>query len=218
MTPSAEQLEHLKIAQRASLRNAQTFNIYTALVVGGKRHDEALKDAEAAIEAWSEYEDAHAIEPPPNSSMNDMLLKMAQASQRLMEKSEQRDNSELFAIHPRDIIEASRDMARTSRNVLTTALQQLGCPPDVRMNLVVDCFNTGAAMMLKMLHGDARPEPWSDDYDHEGRLRMLLDRFGLLCENCADDPRAPASTDPPGQANGGLPQIPPAISTEKENV
>jgi hypothetical protein len=211
MTPTPEQLEHIKISQRASLRNAQTFSLFAAMVAGGKRPDEALKDAEGAIDAWSEYEDAHAIEPPPAPGFNELLSKLGNMADKMGEKVSQRDNdnSDLYAIHPRDIIEASRDMARTSRDMLAPALRT--APPDLiklelqsRMNLVMDCFNTGAATMLKMLHGDTRPEPWSDNYDHEERLRGLLEQFGLLCEE--ESPSASPSTDPSNAANGGSPQ------------
>ncbi len=83
MTPSPEQLEHIRISQRASLRNAQTFNLFTMLVAGGKRPDEALRDAEAAIELWGEYEDAHMIEPPPAPSMSEILSKFGEMADRL---------------------------------------------------------------------------------------------------------------------------------------
>jgi hypothetical protein len=86
MTPSPEQLEHMRLAQRASLRNAQTFNLFTMLVAGGKRPDEALKDAEAAMDVWEEYEDAHAIEPPPGSSMGELLSKLGDMTDRLAKR------------------------------------------------------------------------------------------------------------------------------------
>lgn len=210
MTPSAEQQEHIRISQRAALRNAQTFSMFAALCAGGKRPDEALKDAEAAIELWGEYEDAHAIEPPPSPSVGEVMQTFAGMADRIGRTVDQREReSDLFAVDPHEVIGASRDLARHSRDLLANALRT--APPELvelelraRMNLVMDCFNTGAAMMLKILHGDTRPEPWSDDYDHERRLRHLLDQFGLLCEH--DNSSAMASTDPTGQANGGSPQ------------
>jgi len=76
MTPSPELQDHIKIAQRAALRNAQTFQMFTMMVVGGKKPEEALQEAEDAIEAWGEYEDAHAIEPPPGNSLGDIFTKV----------------------------------------------------------------------------------------------------------------------------------------------
>ena len=53
------------------------------MVAGGKRPDETLKDAEAAIDAWGEYEDAHAIEPPPVPGMNEILSKFSDMADRI---------------------------------------------------------------------------------------------------------------------------------------
>ena len=49
-----------------------------------------------------------------------------------------------------------------------------------RMSLVMDCYLTGVAETLKMLHGDNEPEPWADDYEHETRLCELLTKYDLL--------------------------------------
>ena len=95
----------------------------------------------------------------------------------------------------RTIIEAARNMARKSRDAYEPGVRkameaQFCVPPELietavahelqnRMELVMDCYLTGAAEILKLLHGDATPEPWSDDYDHEKRLTELLKQFGV---------------------------------------
>ena len=100
-------------------------------------------------------------------------------------------------ISPRQIIEAGRVLAGQSRDQYATPLHRAIAQSNIprnqrdaafvqemhnRMNLVMDCFNTGAAMMLKILHGDATPEPWSEEYSHENRLRELLTQYGLIAE------------------------------------
>jgi hypothetical protein len=95
MTPSPEQLEHIRISQRASLRNAQTFQLFATMVAGGKRPDEALKEAEAAIDAWGEYEDAHAIEPPPTPGVNELLSKFGDMADRLRQNRVDNDLTDL---------------------------------------------------------------------------------------------------------------------------
>lgn len=92
-------------------------------------------------------------------------------------------------LDPHDIIEAARDLARKSRDVaapfLEEQLAKLAVPQaardgllakelQARGNLVMDCYLTGCAEMLKRLQGDSAPEPWSDDFDHEARLAELL--------------------------------------------
>ncbi len=95
MTPSPEQLEHIRISQRASLRNAQTFSMFATLCASGKRPEEALKDAEAAIDLWSEYEDAHAIEPPESSTLGAMLSSVNKMVETMGERSQQNDLGDL---------------------------------------------------------------------------------------------------------------------------
>jgi hypothetical protein len=100
-------------------------------------------------------------------------------------------------VSPRQVIEASRVLAANSRDQYATPLWNALAPLQVersekdkmflaemknRMDLVMDCFNTGAAMMLKLLHGDSSAEPWSEEYDHETRLRELLEKYGCLAE------------------------------------
>lgn len=82
-------------------------------------------------------------------------------------------------VEARDVIEASRLLARQSGDEMVKSLLASGLLPSnellkQRGDLVMDCFNTGAAVMLKLLMGDRSPEPWSDEYDHEARLRELL--------------------------------------------
>lgn len=97
----------------------------------------------------------------------------------------------LDPINPRDIIEGSRRLARMSRDIMAKSILNLDIPDSIkkamlskesqeeRMNLVMDCYNTGAAEMLKLLHGDSSPEPWEDEYSHEERLAELLKKYGL---------------------------------------
>lgn len=49
-----------------------------------------------------------------------------------------------------------------------------------RTGLVMQAFFTGAATMLKLLHGDADPLPL--EADHVERLRGLLSQYGLLAD------------------------------------
>lgn len=95
-------------------------------------------------------------------------------------------------VNPRDVIEGSRRLARRSRDMMMESIVKLDAPIPLknamgspiaqqeRMNMVMDCFNTGAAEMLKLLHGDSSEEPWEDDYQHEDRLKELLEKYGLL--------------------------------------
>lgn len=96
------------------------------------------------------------------------------------------------SVNPRDIIEGSRRLARQSRDMLITSVMSLPIndkakgilvnreSQEARMELVMDCYNTGAAEMLKLLHGDNSPEPWDDNYNHEERLKELLTKYGLF--------------------------------------
>lgn len=109
------------------------------------------------------------------------------------------------AVRPRQIIEASRNMARNSRDYMIPELKKLGVTEaqarsqiTARMDLVLDCYLTGAAEMLKMLFGDFEPEPWAEEYDHESRLRELLTRYGLL--NTSNAPTPPAQNHAGGNA------------------
>jgi hypothetical protein len=108
-------------------------------------------------------------------------------------------------VNPHAIIEASRNMARQSRDLMLPELKRayrntiptievqkaFQADLETRMNLVMDCFNTGAATMLKLLHGDLMPEPWEEEYDHETRLREILKQYGLLEDETASRPGAP---------------------------
>lgn len=112
------------------------------------------------------------------------------------------------AIHPRQVIEGSRNLARKSRDYMLPELKRLwrnkipntennlayAREIEKRMDLVMDCYLTGAAEMLKLLHGDSEPEPFEDVYDHEGRLRELLTDYGLL--NPANVNPSPLQTTP----------------------
>ncbi len=49
-----------------------------------------------------------------------------------------------------------------------------------RTGLVMQAFLTGAAAMLKLLHGEAESLPL--EADHLDRLRELLSKYGLLAE------------------------------------
>jgi len=94
-------------------------------------------------------------------------------------------------VNSRDVIEGSRRFARQSNKLMIESVISLDAPLPLknamispqaqseRMNLVMDCFNTGAAEMLKLLHGDNSPEPWTEDYNHEERLKTLLESYGL---------------------------------------
>jgi hypothetical protein len=100
----------------------------------------------------------------------------------------------VLSVHPRQIIEGSRNLARKSRDLMLPELKRLwrnkvpniennlayAAEIEKRMDLVMDCYLTGAAEMLKLLHGDSDAEPFEDVYDHEGRLRELLTDYGLL--------------------------------------
>jgi hypothetical protein len=97
----------------------------------------------------------------------------------------------------RTIIEAARRRARESRDLYLPALRAAFPQADkgflreeilIRMDLVVDCYLTGAAEMLKMLHGDMEPESWEDDYEHEERLRELLARYAVQSPNSPQEP------------------------------
>ncbi len=193
MTPTADQTEQMKMAQRSQRKLAQGFQMYTYFIATGSQIDEALTKMEAAMDAWTDYEDRHG--------------RMADTMGQRQAQIEQEDNSHLYAIHPRDIIGASRDMARSLGVGLARELPHLtGRALGARVgHLVMECLQTGAAMMLKMLHGDIEPEPWAEEYDHESRLHMLLDKYGLL-DPPVENRRALASTDPPGQSNGGDPE------------
>ncbi len=211
-----------KMHRRAQMRMLQAFQLYMIQIAHGTKPQQAIEHIDEAIAIWGDYEDRYETENPlpdmPDAT-GAMIENFQQAMKKMADASERRavDNAELFAIHPHDIIEASRDMARASRDMLAPAMEfalpkslegrqeMIAHELENRMNLVMDSFNTGAAMMLKMLHGDGRPEPWSEDYDHEARLAHLLSDFGLLCSE-HDNHRASASTDPTRQANGGSPQ------------
>ena len=99
-------------------------------------------------------------------------------------------------IRPRDVIEAARHLARLSRDEMMPALteqckmierfygaaaakQNHQEQQKARMDLVLDCYLTGAAEMLKRLNGDKEPEPW-EVYDHEERLAELLRHYNAL--------------------------------------
>ena len=69
------------------------------------------------------------------------------------------------ALDPRAIVEASRDFVNNKAG----EYWHLPYPESARL-----CYLHGAIEMFKRLQGDATPEPWSDDYDHEARLRELL--------------------------------------------
>jgi hypothetical protein len=99
------------------------------------------------------------------------------------------------ALNVRDIIEAARDLARQSRDLMLPSLraeaQRMGTllpnpnkwivdQVQHRMNLVMDCYLTGCEEMLRRLHGDTTPEHWEEDYDHEACLAELLNEYGLL--------------------------------------
>ena len=101
-------------------------------------------------------------------------------------------------LDPRELVEKSRVLAALSRDEMLPDLQavcrniisQGGKRSTVnrysmdeqqhRMSLVMDCYLTGVAETLKMLHGDTEPEPWADDYKHETRLCELLTKYDLL--------------------------------------
>jgi hypothetical protein len=98
-------------------------------------------------------------------------------------------------IDPRDVIEAARLHARESRDLLLPAaegfIEQIKAPEftkretllgflQQRMDLVMDCYLTGAAEMLKRLNGDTIPEPWAEEYNHQARLTELLKKYDLL--------------------------------------
>ena len=91
-------------------------------------------------------------------------------------------------VKPRAIVEAARIYGvRKSRNLITPSL--VDQPINIaialvqhRRELVMDCYLTGVEEMLRLLHGDAEPEPWREDYDHEERLRELLNQYGLNAE------------------------------------
>src|SRR6266404_4163425 len=92
MTPSPDLQDHIKIAQRAALRNAQTFQMFTMMCAYGKKPEEALREAENAIEVWGEYEDAHVIEMPPDTSVGSFMAKIgAMAEQMVQKTNENRD-------------------------------------------------------------------------------------------------------------------------------
>ena len=89
----------------------------------------------------------------------------------------------------RELIEASRHLARLSRDEMLPQLQKSlkGLPDAIRndlypryqeqrMNLVMDCYLTGCAETLKHLMGNTEPEPW-ETYEHEARLNQLLAEF-----------------------------------------
>jgi len=216
MTPfTAPDPQLSKMHRRAQMRMVQAFQLFMIQIAHGSKPKDAISTIDEAMEFWTNYEDRYETENPLPDMPDPTGAMIANFQQVMAKMGENADkigagNAQLYAIHPRDIIEASRDMARASRDMLAAGLESvlpvgseklIAAELQARMNLVMDCFNTGAAMMLKMLHGDARPEPWSDNYDHEERIAHLLSDFGLLCEH--DNHSAPASTDPPGQANGG---------------
>jgi len=74
------------------------------------------------------------------------------------------------------------ELKRLWRNKVPNTENNLAYAREIenRMILVMDCYLTGAAEMLKLLHGDNEDEPFEDFYDHEGRLRELLTDYGLL--------------------------------------
>ena len=91
-----------------------------------------------------------------------------------------------MALEARELVEASRNLARLSRDEMLPALRavlihvpeplrsrQSKLEQESRMSLVMDCYLTGCAEMLKRLMGDPTPEPW-EKYDHETRLAELL--------------------------------------------
>lgn len=73
MTPSADQQEQMKMAQRSQRKLAQGFQMYTYFIATGSRIDEALEKMEAAMESWTDYEDRHTIDMPAAFDMNALM-------------------------------------------------------------------------------------------------------------------------------------------------
>lgn len=69
-----------------------------------------------------------------------------------------------------DIIKAARDFAAR----LPNRDKQESASAPTFAKAFEHAYLRGAIEMLKRLQDDSTPEPWSDDYDHEARLRELL--------------------------------------------
>jgi hypothetical protein len=83
-------------------------------------------------------------------------------------------------VDPRAVIEGARRMARASARAMAPKLAGVSNAATLihhRHEIVTDSYLTGAAEMLKLLMGDASPEPWTEDYKHEPRIAELLKKF-----------------------------------------
>lgn len=114
------------------------------------------------------------------------------------------------ALNARDFIEAARNLARKSRDLMFPSLleeaRKAGIPSDQRliwigqnvqnrMEIVMDCYLTGVEETLRRLHGDTEPEPWADDYDHEARITDLLQKYGTAVSANVRKPQTVENTE-----------------------
>lgn len=113
-------------------------------------------------------------------------------------------------IRPDQLIEAARIVAGQSRDQNSTRLyRELSDIPfnnrleldrryvaamEKRMGLVMESFLIGAAMTLKLLHGDGMPEPYEREYNHRERLRELLAKYELLAGGALPEPSSVTSS------------------------
>ncbi len=201
MTPSPELQDHIKIAQRAALRNAQTFQMFTMMCAYGKKPEDALREAELAIDVWGEWEDAHMIEMPTGNSLGDILSKVNQMADSVVNRQRERESEDSFGlIDPNDITQASMHYCEELIKCLDQH-KRITVPRtrDALYQLIADAtqetYFAGAALMLRMLHGiRTQPFPYV-----KGTLQGLLEGFNLLAAH--------------PEANGSSPQDQP---TEKD--
>lgn len=91
MTPflTPDQQEHLKMAQRSQVRLQQSFGLFAALVASGDPPQEAIRTAEKAMDIWQEYEDAHLIEVPVESTPTGALLQQFSGAMQMLQKRDE---------------------------------------------------------------------------------------------------------------------------------
>jgi len=120
-------------------------------------------------------------------------------------------------IFQHQLLSAAQIVAGQARDRHATALhnqiRNLGTPQSTqteaylklmneRMDLVFDSFLIGAAMTLKLLHGDGYPEPFERNYTHTDRLNELLTLYGLNAQSQGSQIPEPSSATSSAQKIG----------------
>lgn len=193
MMPTADQMEQVKMAQRAQLKLAQGFQMYTYFIATGSRIEEAFTKMEAAMEAWKDYEDRHTIEMPGGSDVMSILGKFGEMADRLGKQAQEPEDD--YQANGGSPIDPEDDLAL--QRMEQTAWDEYQASKRILNTIAVD----------------------SPDRQHFERMTLETDRrwrsFGtahLRLQLAQLTPAAhPPAMEPSNQANGGL-------STEKENL